>query len=157
MEDRAITSPNGSSESSKLILLVTGAHLRAEAADRPLAYELARAIDATLSKREDGPEGCRSIVCSDLWYLNTSELRELPTVCVGSPGVNALSAYLVERLPAVFTVDGQYSVLLDLEGSAPVACCWGADEVSTSACVRVFATKYLGEFLEAAVRGFEQA
>lgn len=135
------------------MLIVTGAHLRAEASDRPLAYELAelmRPVIESLAESGEGPP--RPLVCSDLWYLNTTDLHRCPVVSVGSPGVNALTAYLTERLPALFTVDHSYTVQMDLEAAAPVASCWGTDEESTASAVRVFIDKYMDEFLRSALR-----
>ena len=32
------------------------------------------------------------LVCTDLWYLNHTDLQRRPTICIGGPGVNALAA-----------------------------------------------------------------
>ncbi|MEM6757638.1 MAG: hypothetical protein AAF586_10765, partial [Planctomycetota bacterium] len=81
------------------VLIVVGAHLRAEAADRPLAYRLIEEIENWKERFAEqlGVE-IEPTVCTDLWYLNHEELRSLPTICVGGPGVNALSAYLAKHL-----------------------------------------------------------
>jgi hypothetical protein len=129
----------------KQILIITGAHLSAEVYDRPLAYRLRERLLAALGEA-DNPT--RVVVCSDLWYLNRDQLRELPTVSIGGPRVNALTAYLGDKLPSVFAVDGQFVVQGDWERS-PLACCWGIDAERTAAAVEVFAERCLEGWLGA--------
>jgi len=45
------------------------------------------------------------LVCSDVWYLNNDPLRSRPTISIGGPGVNALSAYLADKLPSAFAIE----------------------------------------------------
>jgi hypothetical protein len=127
----------------KQILIVTGAHLSAEVYDRPMAYRLRERILTALGEA-DNP--ARVIVCSDLWYLNRDQLRELPTVSLGGPTVNALTAYLGDKLPSVFAVDGQLIVQGDWDRAA-LACCWGVDAARTAAAVEVFADRFLDAWL----------
>lgn len=129
--------------SPSTILIVTGAHLAAEASDRPLAYYLREQIGLVRA----GEAG--ALVCSDLWYLNHAELRECATVSIGGPTVSALAAYLAPRLPSVLAVDGVYMVQMDVEGERPVASCWGSDEDGTAAAVQAFVERHMEEFLEA--------
>ncbi|MEE9211689.1 MAG: hypothetical protein V3U29_03450 [Phycisphaeraceae bacterium] len=103
-------------ETTDLLLIVVGAHLRAEVADRPLAYRLRqhiadwlRAQDASLNIRL-GP-----IVCSDVWYLNQETLQQLPTISLGGSGVNALSAYYAQKLASAMVRDNQMVIQLDPE------------------------------------------
>lgn len=140
----------------RLILVVTGAHLRSEAGDRPLAYALAEEVRRRLEARgEDNPPTV--LVCSDVWYLNNEDLRRFPVVSVGGPGVNALSAYLTGRLPAAFAVEGVLCVQLDLDFVEMSACCWGMDSRTTVPAVEAFIEKYLDVFLEHALRRLEEA
>ena len=86
-------------EQTNLVLIVVGAHLRAEVGDRPLATRLQNKIGQWTRRhahRLDTP--VVAIVCTDLWYLNNEELHGLPTICLGGPGVNALSAYFAQAL-----------------------------------------------------------
>lgn len=131
-------------EAGGIILIVVGAHLRAEVADRPLAYRLKARMEARLAARG---EAGRVIVCSDLWYLNQHDLRMRPTVSIGGPGENALSARL-GRLPTVLAIDGLLMVQMDLGDR--LACCWGVSEGATEAAVEALEGKYLDAFLEAA-------
>jgi len=91
-------------------------------------------------------------VCSDLWYLNNEALRSRPTVSVGGPDVNALTAYLADKLPSVLAVEDEYLVQMDPELVDVAACCWGAEAGATLAAVDGFAERYLDEFLDAAER-----
>lgn len=130
----------------RLTLVVVGAHLRAEAWDRPIAADLRRKLLAALDA-EDDPT--RVLVCTDIWYLNQRDLRQRPTISVGAPGVNAFTAYLADRLPTAFAVDNVLSIQYDVEGAEPLAACWGATPRATHAAVRTFEEKYLPTFLRA--------
>src|SRR5690606_11668912 len=67
------------SSMDNLLLIVVGAHLRAEEADRPLAYKLKRRIDAWLDQNAARLNiDIEPIVCSDLWYLNQEHLQQRP-------------------------------------------------------------------------------
>ncbi len=134
------------------VLIVTGAHLRAEAADRPLAYLLrARMLDwwDQVGKREsiERPE---VIVCSDVWYLNNDDLRTLPTVSLGGPGVNALSAFLTDKLPGVFTVTNVLTVQMDIDLVEPIVNIWGMDNPTTASALDAFLERYLDLFMRRA-------
>jgi hypothetical protein len=138
----------------RLILIVTGAHLMAEAADRPIAYGLRQAILRWLAAHDeaDDPERPRIVVCSDVWYLNNDPLRSRPTVSIGGPGVNALSAYLADKLPNAFSIEDVLAVQADLDFVEPVVCCWGATAANTAAAVEAFTERYLDGFMEAAIK-----
>lgn len=136
----------------RLILIVTGSHLKAEIADRPIAYRLCERMSRWLGERFEPSEARPSVVvCGDLWYLNQSELRRRPTVSVGGPSVNALSAYLGARLPSALAVEGVMMVQADLEFVDVVACCWGVDASATLLAVDAFCDKYLEQFMRAAI------
>jgi len=154
------SAPSPSPESidvDRLLLIVTGAHLRSEVGDRPLAYGLKTQIDAWCAQRafeesgpHDDPRGpFDAIVCSDVWALNNDELRACPTISIGGPNVNALGAYLADRLDSAFVIENAVMVQLDLDQADLVASCWGADHRSTVAAVEAFRERYLEDFLEA--------
>ncbi len=143
-------------DTDRVILIVTGAHLRAETGDRPLAYRLrGRMLKWLGHDGRDDPDA-PVVVCSDLWYLNRDELRVRPTVSIGGPGVNALSAFLGDKLPSAFAVEGVLVVQLDLEFEDRMACCWGVDHAATAAAVDVFAERYLDDFMAAATRDWPE-
>lgn len=134
------------------ILIVVGAHLRAEAADRPLAYRLRRMMIDWYDRRGAalGLERPSIIVCSDIWYLNNDDLRSLPTISIGGPGVNALAAFLGDKLPGVFTVENVLTVQMDLDFIEVIASIWGMDHATTISAVDAFVERYLEEFMKQA-------
>lgn len=141
----------------RLLLIVVGAHLRAETQDRAVAYRLRARILELLSARfgpekHGKPHPLAPVVCSDLWYLNNESLRTRPTVSVGGPDVNALTAYLADKLPSVLAVEDVFLVQMDPEFADVVACCWGAENADTLAAVDAFAERYLEGFLDAALK-----
>jgi len=143
-------------DTSHLLLIVTGAHLRAETADRPLAYMLQERMELWLDEHEDAMNVLlHPVVCSDLWYLNQPAMQRRPTISLGGPGVNALSAYLSNKLPAAFVRENELVVQLDAEFVDLRACVWGMDHPLTSEAVEVFSTKYLEAYLRAVVTQVE--
>jgi len=126
--------------------IVVGAHVRAEVEDRPTAAALRDAIATRI------PAGFPfvPVVLTDLWYLNTDALRAQPTISIGRPDVNALSAFLADKLPSVLAVDDRFVVLLDPELTDPAACCWGIDARATAESVQAFAERWVDGFLRAA-------
>ena len=98
------------------------------------------------------PSNPRVLVCTDVWYLNNDPLRSRPTVSIGGPGVNALSAYLGDKLPSAFAVEDVLLVQADPEFTDAIACCWGRDTRATAAAVDAFTERYLDAFMDAATR-----
>ena len=132
----------------RLLLVVVGAHLKAEAADRPIAYRLQQAVNEKLDQLADPPDLVISLVCSDVWYLNNDELHDRPVICIGGPGVNALSAYLYPRLASALQVDQQLVIQLDPEFDDLRVNIWGMSHGETAAAVDLFAQKYLDAYLQ---------
>lgn len=138
----------------RLILIVTGAHLRAEVDDRPIAYGLRRKMLDWLGSHAIAGDATTVVVCSDVWYLNQDSLRSRPTVSIGGPGVNALSAYLADKLPSAFAIENVLLVQADLDFVDVAACCWGVRGDATGAAVDAFAERYLDAFMSAATGGW---
>ena len=91
--DEHVPNPALEAELSHLVLIVVGAHLRAEQADRPLAYSMQKRVRHWVRQHGDMlnvPMTPR--VCTDVLYLNNPPLHRRPTISIGGPGVNALSA-----------------------------------------------------------------
>ncbi|MCC7145880.1 MAG: hypothetical protein IT443_05495 [Phycisphaeraceae bacterium] len=135
---------------SHMLLIVTGAHLRAEMADRPLAYWLHDQVDKWLR----GQEGKLSVpvaavVCSDIWYLNQPVLQKRPTISVGGPGVNALTSFFYRRLDPALVKDNELIVQLDPEFVDLRVCLWGKDHARTVQAVHGFVDHYLDGYLRA--------
>lgn len=126
-----------------LILLVTGSSLRAEQMDRPLAYFLQTEIDKLGGHHEER----LALVVGDLFYLRTKELRPLPFVSVGGPGVNRVTYKLLEKMPAVFVAEGRLFIQMDEPADeCRRACVWGMDNALTKLAVATFAERYLPDF-----------
>jgi hypothetical protein len=135
---------------SNLLLIVVGAHLRAETADRPLAYRLSERVKAWLEKHGRSLNiALVPIVCSDVWYINDDDLQHRPTISIGGPGVNALSAYYNDKLNAAIASDHQYTIQLDPEFIDLRVSIWGMDHEQTVHALDVFVEKYLSGYLRA--------
>lgn len=145
----------------ELLLIVVGAHPKAEQHDRAIAYRLRQTIlDRLLAysgQNDPAMLPFSPLVMTDVWYLNDPSLRSCPTISVGGPGVNALSAYLGDKLPSVFVIDDVLMVQLDLDLADLIACCWGTSPESTLAAGDAFCERYLDEFLHAALKRAEPA
>ncbi len=130
--------------SEHTLLIVTGACLRGEKMDRPLAYRLREEI----LRRMYGVVGFECVVCSDVWYLNSSELHERPVISVGGPGVNHLSAYLYDRLPTALMIEHVLQIQMDVALKDRRCAVWGMDHESTIEAVDTFIEKgHLDRFL----------
>lgn len=142
------------------LLIVVGAHPRAEYFDRPLAYRFAERVRAWLGERfPDDLEGeenaggqLEPLVCSDVWYLNDRSMRGRPVVSIGGPGVNALTATLADKLSSVFVIDDVMMVQMDPECAELSVCCWGVGPSETAGALDVFCERYMDEFLRAGLR-----
>lgn len=133
------------------MLIVTGAHLRAEVGDRPLAYMLREEIERRLANRFGDDAPLDPVVCSDVWRLNDESISTRPTISIGGPGVNALSAFLGDKLASVFVVEDQLLIQADLEWNDLSVCVWGMDHERTIAAVQSFVERYLDAFLDASI------
>lgn len=132
-----------------LVLVVVGAHLQAEVAHRPLGYRLSEEIERWQARTPEA-EPLVPLLCTDLWYLNARELMVRPTISIGPPELNAVSAYFANRLPTVFVIEQQLQVQMDPELVGLQACIWGADDRSTAAGVDLFVERFLDSFLSSA-------
>jgi len=148
----------------RVALIVTGADLRAEMADRPIAYRLQRAMldwreAYTVSDPDPGERGDRPfdvIVCSDVWFLGNPEMGTCPAVSVGGPAVNALTAHLADKTPSAFVVDDELIVQMDVELRDLRCCCWGRDRRATEMAVDTFIERYLDRYMQAAAERIER-
>ena len=137
-------------ESAELLLVVVGAHLRAELEDRPVAMRLRNLLEHWLVAH--APEDrLTPLVCTDLWHLNAAELRNRPAIAIGGPEVNATTAYLANRLPSAMVIEGRLRMHLDPEYVTAQAAFWGTSAEATDAAVTLFAERYMDEFLRTAV------
>lgn len=141
---------------SSTLLIVVGAHLRAEMADRPLAYELRDRIDVWQQTHRDKMNvTLQVIVCSDIWYLNNEKLQTCPTISLGGPGVNALSAYFAQNLNQDADQEQQVLIQIDPEFTDLRVCVWGTNHELTVKGVDLFTSQYLDGYLRAVVTQVE--
>ena len=127
----------------RTVLIVVGHGILPEEEDRPVAYELKRAINA----RGGGSEGQAGVVVTDLWVMNQELGEFFPAIAVGGPGVNAFTAQIYEDLPLIFTRDQHVFVQIADEGKR--AAVWGMDQAGTREAAEIFLTQGLLErFLE---------
>ncbi|MBN1764148.1 MAG: hypothetical protein JW860_02740 [Sedimentisphaerales bacterium] len=131
----------------KGLLIVTGSTLRSEQADRPLAYCLKEKIEEAIEGQDND---FTILVISDLWYLNGEALQRLPTISIGGPGVNALSAHLYKRLTNALVIDNTLLIQMDPQLNDLRVSIWGMDHQTTVEALEIFINKgYLTRFLEA--------
>lgn len=138
------------------MLIVTGAHVRAESGDRPLAYHLREAMLDWRDRNYPDEPLFDVLVVSDVWYLNNEELQSLPVVSIGGPGVNALSANLADKIPSAFVIENVLIVQVDLDFHDRRAVCWGMSHASTVQAVEAFVERYLDGFLSDVAQRLER-
>lgn len=133
-----------------LLLIVVGASIRAELADRPIADRLQERIRMWQDERESCLHPLQPVVCTDLWYLNAPDLMARPTISIGEPQTNAATAYLANRLPTAFVIDETLRIQLDHEFIDLHSCLWGVTPETTAKASDLFVERYLDVFLMAA-------
>jgi hypothetical protein len=140
-----------------LLLIVVGVQLNAELGDRPLAYRIEREIKqrlpAMIGMPEPGhPPKLAPAVISDVYYLNSEEAQTRPTICIGGPGVNGLTALLVDQIPHAVSIEDSLVVQMDLELNDLRCAIWGMNHLDTVRAIDLFVSKgYLETFLQGAV------
>lgn len=142
----------------RLILIVVGSSLRAEEADRPLAYYLRQQVEAALAARDDLPPGGFHVaVVADFRWLHDDPLQQWPTISLGGPGVNALSQRWLEELPLSLAVDEQYYIQMDPDLDELHVSVWGMENVQTQIAVAAFVQRFLPRFLEHCIQAAPEA
>jgi len=135
---------------SDFMVVVVGAHLRAEVADRPLAYGLCERINQWFKRHgRDADLALQPVVCSDVWYVNQPPLQQRPTISLGGPGVNALSAYYANKLPSALVHDDHMVIQLDPEYVDLRVSIWGVNHELTVAALALFTDRYFDDYLQA--------
>jgi hypothetical protein len=125
------------------VLIVVGHGILPEEEDRPIAYDLKRAVNA----RAGGSEDRGAVVVTDVWVMNQELADFFPAIAVGGPGVNAFTAQIYEDLPVTFTRDEQLFIQVAEEGKR--AAVWGMDQAGTREAGDLFVNAgHLERFLE---------
>ena len=135
---------------AQIVLCVVGAHPRAEIEDRPIAERVRESIRAGLKPRSGAREHA-AVVLTDVWFLNDPRLAFCPTISIGAPPVNALTTYLADKVPEVYSVRDVLMVQSDLEHEDLRACVWGETAEATLAATDAFESRYLDAWLDAVV------
>ena len=134
------------------ILIVTGSNLHAEQTDRPIAYLVANAIQ---DKLHAIGSGSKVTVISDLWYLNSEPLKELPTISIGAPNINAVTAFFSRRLDNVLTIDNTLTIQMDVDCNDLRVALWGSSTKNTQEAIILFNEKgYLNRFVDATCKWY---
>lgn len=142
---------------NRLLPIVTGVQLKAELGDRPLAYRIESELRKKLLDLLGPPAPGElpqlvPVVLSDVYYLNRPEMQSRPVISVGGPGVNMLSANLVEALPTAMSIENVLVIQMDLELQDMRCAVWGMDHLSTVRAVETFLVKgYLDTFVKGLV------
>jgi hypothetical protein len=127
------------------LFIVTGSTLPAEVAQRPIAYALKAKLER-LAADED-PSPLAVVVCGDIWYLNTPLCRSRPTISIGPPDANALTAYLADRLSSVGDHEPNSIILMDPTMNDLVAACWGDTDAATASSIKRFGERIAPHFI----------
>ncbi|MGH7213532.1 MAG: hypothetical protein ACREIT_02030 [Tepidisphaeraceae bacterium] len=148
-------------EIHRLIWVVTGIQLNAELGDRPLAYRIEQELRTRLAARL-GPTPAGGLpllapaVISDVFYLNHDEASKRPLISIGGPGVNAVSAMLVDKLPTAVAIEETLVVQMDVEMNDRRCAVWGMNHLDTVRAVELFISRgYLDTFVDGVVSGLE--
>ena len=144
-------------DTDRLICIVVGVQLRAELGDRPLAYrveqEIRTRLDAALGRPPEGePPRLAPVVISDVYYLNNEEIQSRPAIAIGGPGMNAVAAMLVDRLPTAVAIEDTLVIQMDLEMTDQRCAVWGMNHLDTVRAVDLFVAKYLDTFVVGVVQ-----
>jgi hypothetical protein len=124
-------------DTDETIVIVTGSDLRAEERDRPTAYRLKQEIDL----RSDGQPFRRAVVVGDSWFLENRIFHQNPTIAIGGPGVNGLSAELVQAVPVAWSQDQRAYVQSAVEDDPKRVLLWGMDAEATMVSVQAFVSQ----------------
>jgi hypothetical protein len=125
------------------VLIVVGHGILPEEEDRPIAYDLKRAINA----RGANAEGHAGVVVTDVWITNHELSDFFPAIAIGGPGVNGFTAQIYEELPVAFTRDQQLFIQMESDGKR--AALWGMNQEATRAAVDTFVKDgWLERFLD---------
>ena len=125
------------------VLIVVGHGILPEEEDRPIAYDLKRAINA----RGGGSEGRAGVVVTDIWIMNNELGEFFPAIALGGPTVNAFTAQVYEELPVVFAREER--TFIQVADKSKQAAVWGMDQGATREAADVFVNEgMLERFLD---------
>ena len=125
------------------VLIVVGHGILPEEEDRPIAYDLKRAVN----QHAAGSEGHAGVVVTDVWIMSHDLQEFFPAIAIGGPGVYSLTAQIYEDLPVVYSRD--QDVFVQMDTASKRAALWGMDQAATREAVETFVkTGRLENFLD---------
>ena len=126
------------------VLIVVGHGILPEEEDRPIAYDLKRAID----ERAGGADDRSAVVVTDVWIMNQELGEFFPAIAIGGPGVNEFTTHIYEELPVAFNRDQHAFIQMSVDKGKRAAL-WGMDQDGTREAVETFvADGLLERFLD---------
>ena len=117
-------------------MIVVGVDIEPEEADRPMAYKLKSAIEASNKFGRHPFRKC--LVISDALYEHDKLIQVCPTIAIGGPGVNAVARELAEKLPVYLSKNNKYFIQLDRNFKELKISIWGMDRESTAKAIDMF-------------------
>lgn len=130
-----------------MVDVVIGSMPAAQHGDLAAAQRVADAVDRALAARGSA---ARARIIGDAQRLGDRGSAHGPCVCIGHPEVNALAAFLLDRVPPAMVIDGELAVQFDAEAPEAVALCWGVSHEATARAAGVFIERFLESFADAA-------
>ena len=129
------------------VLIVVGVDLNAEEKDRPIAYYLKSQIDQ--HARAAGKPYRQGLVITDALWLRDKIIQICPTVAIGGPGVNALAAQLVDKLPVAYGEENRFFIQMEDQVLNNKISIWGMNQATTKMGVDTFLSSgLLDKYLE---------
>jgi len=133
---------------NQTILVVVGSEVKPEEKDRPLAYKLMNQIGQ--SEKYGGQPFRKCVVISDLLFENDKIIQVCPTIAIGGPGVNLVSAKFVDKLPVSVNRDNQFFIQSESDFKTNRVSIWGMDQATTNDAIDEFVNsgmleKFLGK------------
>jgi hypothetical protein len=114
------------------VLIVVGHGILPEEEDRPLAYDLKRAITA----RANGSEDRTAVVVTDIWIMGQELGEFFPAIAIGGPAVNEFTEQIYGDLPVVSA--REQDVFIQMAPESKRAALWGMHEAGTREAVESF-------------------
>lgn len=132
-------------DSEETVVIVIGSDLEPGHPDR-LGAE---ALKAEIDSRGRGWSYRRAVVVDDERWFETPMIHAAPTISIGGPGANGVSARMAGELPAVWTDADRVVIQAELSDGPRRATLWGSDRHATREAVDAFIARgWLDEFLD---------
>lgn len=132
-------------DAAETVAVVVADALDAEAPDRVVAQR----VQAEIDRRGAGHPYRRGVLMTDYAWFDTPLFHAAPTIAVGGPGVNGVSARFGQELPTVWTADDRSLIQAEYRGAAPRVTLWGMNAAATAEAAEVFMARgWLDEFLD---------